>query len=66
MVTCRHEGSAEVGKAMCDSTKVAALSFTGSTRVGKVFFQKRLSIFMPTYNLSFDQAKSCTASVQIL
>ncbi len=35
MVTCRHESSAEVGKAMCDSTKVAALSFTGSTRVGK-------------------------------
>ena len=34
VVTCRHAGSAEVGKALCESEKVAALSFTGSTRVG--------------------------------
>ena len=34
VVTCKHEGSAEVGKALCESPKVAALSFTGSTRVG--------------------------------
>ncbi len=35
VVTCQHESSTEVGKAMCASEKVAALSFTGSTRVGE-------------------------------
>lgn len=35
VVTCKHENAAEVGKAMCESPKVAALSFTGSTRVGR-------------------------------
>ena len=30
---------------MCDSTKVAALSFTGSTRVGKFFFRRDTHVF---------------------
>ncbi len=40
VVTCRHENSSEVGKAMCESPKVAALSFTGSTRVGKLLYRQ--------------------------
>lgn len=35
IVTCKHEKAAEVGAAFCQSPQVAALSFTGSTRVGK-------------------------------
>ena len=40
MVTCKHENSSEVGKALCESSKVAALSFTGSTRVGKILYRQ--------------------------
>jgi len=40
VVTCAHENSSDVGKAMCASPKVAALSFTGSTRVGKILYRQ--------------------------
>ena len=35
VVTCKHENASDVGKALSESEKVGALSFTGSTRVGK-------------------------------
>ena len=35
VVTCKHENASEVGNALCKSPHVAAMSFTGSTRVGK-------------------------------
>ena len=35
VVTCKHENASEVGTALCKSPHVAAMSFTGSTRVGK-------------------------------
>ena len=34
MVTCEHKNASEVGDALCKSPDVAAMSFTGSTRVG--------------------------------
>ena len=34
VVTCKHGNASDVGKAFCDSPHVAAMSFTGSTRVG--------------------------------
>ena len=40
VVTGSAEKSAEIGKALCDSQKVAALSFTGSTRVGKILYKQ--------------------------
>lgn len=40
VVTSRLENSSEVGKALCSSSKVRALSFTGSTRVGKILYRQ--------------------------
>ena len=40
IITCKHENSAEVGQALCASPKVGALSFTGSTRVGKILYRQ--------------------------
>ena len=34
VVTCEHKNASEVGDALCKSPDVAAMSFTGSTRVG--------------------------------
>ena len=34
-MTSSKENASSVGKALCKSTKVAAMSFTGSTKVGK-------------------------------
>ena len=39
VVTGSHAHSAAIGKAMCDSSVVRALSFTGSTRVGKLLYK---------------------------
>ena len=38
VVTSTHGNASEVGQAFCESPDVAALSFTGSTRVGKAAF----------------------------
>ena len=38
VVTSTHGNASEVGQAFCESPDVAALSFTGSTRVGKASF----------------------------
>jgi len=52
VVTGSHANSAAIGKAMCDSSDVRALSFTGSTRVGKLLYRqcantaKKLSLEM--------------------
>ena len=40
VVTAARENAAEVGKAMCKSPEVAAMSFTGSTRVGKILYEQ--------------------------
>lgn len=40
IVTSNHEGSNEVGKILCESELVAGLSFTGSTRVGKLLYRQ--------------------------
>eukprot|EP00094_Tigriopus_californicus_P005264 TCALIF_05074-PA protein Name:"Similar to Aldh5a1 Succinate-semialdehyde dehydrogenase, mitochondrial (Rattus norvegicus)" AED:0.17 eAED:0.17 QI:569/0.8/0.83/1/1/1/6/157/600 len=40
VITSRLENSSEVGKALCSSSKVRALSFTGSTRVGKILYRQ--------------------------
>merc|ERR1711894_212646 len=36
VVTVSRENASTVGRLLCKSTKVAALSFTGSTKVGKI------------------------------
>ena len=43
MVTCEHKNASEVGDALCKSPDVAAMSFTGSTRVGNFF---KITIFL--------------------
>lgn len=40
IVTSNFENSSEIGKVLCESPLVGALSFTGSTRVGKILFQQ--------------------------
>ena len=45
-MTSSKENASSVGKALCKSTKVAAMSFTGSTKVGKYdITQKDISYF---------------------
>jgi len=40
VVTSTHGNASEVGKAMCESPAVGVLSFTGSTRVGKILYRQ--------------------------
>jgi len=40
VVTCAHANASDVGTALCKSPHVAAMSFTGSTRVGKILFRQ--------------------------
>jgi len=40
IVTSDRGNAASIGKVMCKSPKVAALSFTGSTRVGKLLYEQ--------------------------
>jgi len=40
VVTCEHKNASEVGDALCKSPDVAAMSFTGSTRVGKILYRQ--------------------------
>lgn len=40
VVTCRHANSSAVGKVFCDREEVAAMSFTGSTHVGKILYRQ--------------------------
>jgi len=40
VVTSTHGNASEVGQAFCESPDVAALSFTGSTRVGKILYRQ--------------------------
>jgi len=40
VVTCTHGNAAEVGKALCEAPEVGAMSFTGSTRVGKILYRQ--------------------------
>lgn len=40
IVTSDHEHADEIGKALCESPLVAGLSFTGSTRVGKLLYRQ--------------------------
>lgn len=42
MVTSSRENASAVGKTLCKSTKVAAMSFTGSTKIGKYYLQQTL------------------------
>ncbi len=65
IVTCRHEGSSEVGQALCASPKVAALSFTGSTRVGEALALTLLhynALLMAIIDNFYSQEKFCIAS----
>ena len=45
MVTCTHANASDVGTALCKSPHVAAMSFTGSTRVGTYTIRKNESLF---------------------
>ena len=40
MVTCAHGNASDVGKALCDSPDVGVMSFTGSSRVGKILYRQ--------------------------
>ncbi|XP_026481762.1 uncharacterized protein LOC113388614 [Ctenocephalides felis] len=40
IVTCDRSLAPEVGKVLCEHPKVAGLSFTGSTEVGKILYQQ--------------------------
>jgi len=40
VVTSAKENASLIGKVMCKSPKVAAMSFTGSTRVGKLLYEQ--------------------------
>jgi len=40
VVTSAQENASVIGKTMCKSPKVAAMSFTGSTRVGKILYEQ--------------------------
>ena len=40
VVTCAHANASEVGKALCDSPDVGVMSFTGSSRVGKILYRQ--------------------------
>ena len=40
VVTSTHQYASAIGKTMCKSPKVAAMSFTGSTRVGKLLYEQ--------------------------
>jgi len=43
VVTASRENSAEVGSALCQSPQVQGISFTGSTRVGKILYKQSAS-----------------------
>ena len=43
VVTCSHDNVISVGDAMCDSPIIRKISFTGSTRVGKLLYEKSAS-----------------------
>lgn len=43
VVTSGHANAAEVGKVLCTSPKVAGISFTGSTQVGKILYRQGAS-----------------------
>ena len=45
VITCSRQNAAVVGKALCKSPLVAAMSFTGSTVVGKVRVNWNFKIF---------------------
>ena len=45
MVTCTHANASDVGTALCKSPHVAAMSFTGSTRVGTYIIRTNESLF---------------------
>ena len=40
IVTAAHKNASEVGKAMCESRDVGVMSFTGSSRVGKILYRQ--------------------------
>lgn len=40
VVTAAHENASAVGRVLCESPKVGALSFTGSTSVGKMLYRQ--------------------------
>ena len=51
-MTSSKDNASSVGKALCKSTKVAAMSFTGSTKVGKYnITQKTGYHILDKYNL---------------
>ena len=39
-MTAAHKNASEVGKAMCESRDVGVMSFTGSSRVGKILYRQ--------------------------
>jgi succinate-semialdehyde dehydrogenase len=43
IITCSREHTAEVGQLLCESPKVAGISFTGSTKVGKILYRQSAS-----------------------
>lgn len=43
VVTSSRSHTADVGKLMCESPKVAGISFTGSTQVGKILYRQSAS-----------------------
>jgi len=40
VITSSRQHTAEVGKVLCESPKVAGISFTGSTKVGKILYRQ--------------------------
>eukprot|EP00088_Acartia_fossae_P000692 TRINITY_DN10281_c0_g1_i1.p1 TRINITY_DN10281_c0_g1~~TRINITY_DN10281_c0_g1_i1.p1 ORF type:complete len:528 (-),score=92.19 TRINITY_DN10281_c0_g1_i1:309-1847(-) len=40
VITSSRDHTAEVGKVLCESPKVAGISFTGSTKVGKILYRQ--------------------------
>ena len=61
VVTGTHANAASIGKAMCDSPAVKALSFTGSTRVGTV--QKMRLNWLQWTVIYFDCRKAALQAV---
>ena len=49
-MTSSKENASSVGKALCKSTKVAAMSFTGSTKVGKYNITQQYQILDSIFN----------------
>ena len=59
-MTSSKDNASSVGKALCKSTKVAAMSFTGSTKVGKHdITQKDISYFRFHIAYSFYACNIC-------